>query len=131
MEAKEVQEKVDELLKSSIMHVGYWWGGMSTGRAGYLIDENWEVYSYMHYFYIPENKKDFCINYFKKENVEAKNLKKKLDDYFEENINGKDFPEISMFDASYIVKTKDVFIRNYTEIYKDIEKIIKEEIKKN
>lgn len=128
MESIEVNKKVEEIKKDSIIHVECSWGLDSCGSAGYLITKDGELYSYQSFVYVPEGMEEGMTDDFRKEKVVSEKFKEEIQDYFEKNIKGKYFPYVMICDASYIVTINNVSIHNCVEIYDDVIKIIKNEI---
>lgn len=131
MEAIEIGEKVEEIKKDAFLCVSNWWGHRNSGIAGYIVTKSGELYSYKLYHHITENMKDSCVNHFKKVKKVSEQFMEDINTYFKKNIEGKDFPFIRMFDVSFTVEIEDITINNYTEIYKEIVEIIKEEIERD
>lgn len=131
MEVNEIVENIEKIKKDAFVHTRNSWGLRTPGENGYIVTKDGELYSYQLYKRVPESMKEFCKNYFKKEKNVSEQFMKEINNYFEENINGKEFPYVKIYDASFIVEMKGVVIENHTEIYKGVEEIIRAERKRN
>ena len=130
MEVNEIIENVEKIKKNALVCVKNSWGMRMPGEHGYVVTKDGELYSYQLHTRITEATKELCKNYFKKVKNVSEQFMQEINNYFEENISGKEFPYVRIYDASYIVEMNGVVIDNQTEIYKDFEELIRAEIER-
>ena len=126
-----MKEKLEELRKDIFLELSSWGGlGPMPGTQGLIITTDKKIYYYHNYYRIPKDLEDKVTRegITKGESI-SNELYESIINYIDNNIKGKTFDNPMIFDAGCKIIGKGFIISNHFDIYGELNKIIKGEMK--
>lgn len=129
---EKMEEKIEKLKKDYLISFKTTYGlSLTPGKSEYIVTKDKKLYVFeMHHFITPFMEK----HNIPKESVNEYDLTEEqyneLEKFIEENIRGKVFEPVFIYDASYSVTGLDFSVHNYTDLYNKGFEIIKRIIHK-
>ena len=123
-------KKLDELREKKFLEISSWAGLSSMpGTESIIVTKDKKIYYYHNYHHVPIYLKDKVkLEDISKGKVLDDKIYSKLVNYVENNIIGKDFEDIMIFDAGWRVSgnlnNNNFNICNHLDIYNDLRGII-------
>lgn len=121
-----MKEKLDVLRKNRFLEVNSW-AGLSNmpGTNGFIITSDKMIYYYHRYHHIPSYLKDeISLEFISDGKRISDEVYMKLVHYIKRKIIGKNFKDISIYDAGCSVIGDGFSVTNNYKIYNDLKEII-------
>lgn len=113
----------------NILEIRSWWCGTNSGKEGYILTDQKEIYHYQEYREPLINENNESTNFFiKTEDITIEKYNKIIK-FIEENLCNKEFKTIGSFDGGNTIflshrKEEKVICNNY-ELYRQLKKLLK------